>query len=202
MLKAQVSLGGGTPLDNLVTFSPSKAELHDLDDAMIVSFIEMASVSNYGYIETMVQRPLGKVRSGSYTYFAENDIIIAKITPCMENGKCAVATGLSNGIAFGSSEFHVLRCKKGILSKYVFGFLNREKVRQAAARQMTGSSGHRRVPVSFYETMRIPVLSTIEQESIVSKVETLEAKIADAERALKEIEARRVNIIRKHLSRY
>lgn len=200
MVKTQVSSGGGTALADLVTFNPSKSEVHDLDDTIIVSFVEMASVSNYGYIETMVQRPLSKVRSGSYTYFAENDIIIAKITPCMENGKCAVATGLTNGIAFGSSEFHVLRCNEGILSKYIFGFLNREKVRQAAARQMTGSSGHRRVPVSFYETMRIPVLSTVEQESIVSKVEMLETKIADAERLLKELETKRADIIKKHLS--
>lgn len=200
MVKIQVSSGGGTALADLVTFNPSKSEVHDLDDTIIVSFVEMASVSNYGYIETMVQRPLSKVRYGSYTYFAENDIIIAKITPCMENGKCAVATGLTNGIAFGSSEFHVLRCNEGILSKYLFGFLNREKVRQAAARQMTGSSGHRRVPVSFYETMRIPVLSTVEQESIVSKVEMLETKIADAERLLKELETKRADIIKKHLS--
>lgn len=200
MVKIQVSSGGGTALADLVTFNPSKSEVHDLDDTIIVSFVEMASVSNYGYIETMVQRPLSNVRSGSYTYFAENDIIIAKITPCMENGKCAVATGLTNGIAFGSSEFHVLRCNEGILSKYLFGFLNREKVRQAAARQMTGSSGHRRVPISFYETMRIPVLSTVEQESIVSKVEMLETKIADAERLLKELETKRADIIKKHLS--
>lgn len=195
-----MSSGGGTTLDDLVTFNPSKSELYDLDDAMMVSFIEMAAVSNYGYIETMVQRPLGKVRSGSYTYFAENDIIIAKITPCMENGKCAVATGLTNRIAFGSSEFHVLRCKEGISSKYIFGFLNREKVRQAAAKQMTGSSGHRRVPISFYETMRIPVLSAVEQQLIVSKVEALEAKIADAELLLNDLESRRADIIRKYLS--
>lgn len=65
---------------------------------------------------------------------------------------------------------------------------------------MTGSSGHRRVPVSFYETMRIPVLSTVEQESIVSKVEMLETKITDAERLLKELETERADIIKKHLS--
>ena len=78
----------------------------------MVSFIEMASVSDEGYISEKVDRPLGEVLKGSYTYFSEGDIIIAKITPCMENGKCAIARNLTNHIGFGSSEFHVLECGK------------------------------------------------------------------------------------------
>jgi len=171
-----------------------------MDDSITVSFVDMASVSNHGYIESLAERSLGEVRKGSYTYFAENDIIIAKITPCMENGKCAVARGLVNGIAFGSSEFHVLRCNDGILSKLVFGFLNREKVRQEAAKHMTGSSGHRRVPISFYESLQIPVFPMAEQEEVVSKVEKIEERITAAERRLKELEAKRLSMLKKFLS--
>ena len=94
------------------------------------------------------------MREASYTYFKENDIIIAKITPCMENGKCAFATDLTNGLAMGSSEFHVIRANEEVvLGKYIFALINRESVRKEAEKNMTGSSGHRRVPASFYENL-------------------------------------------------
>ncbi len=200
VIARDTSVRGGTSLRDLVAFNPSKSEVRDLADTLMVSFVEMASVSNDGYIESMIDRPLGEVKTGSYTYFAENDIIVAKITPCMENGKCAVAAGLTNGIAFGSSEFHVLRCNDRILSKFVFGFINREKVRQEAAKQMTGSSGHRRVPVSFYESMVIPVIPMDEQVAVVNKVAEYEAKITAAEQRLKELEGKRTEILQRFLN--
>lgn len=73
----------------------------------VVSFVEMASVSEHGYIEKTEDRSVLELKKGSYTYFSNNDILIAKITPCMENGKCALANNLKNGIGFGSTEFHV-----------------------------------------------------------------------------------------------
>ncbi len=82
----------------------------------------------------------------------------------MENGKCAIATGLTNKIGFGSSEFHVLRSNEQIINKYLFGYLNRETIRQMAEKRMTGASGHRRVPISFYENLQIPVPPMPEQE--------------------------------------
>lgn len=148
------------PLEKLskkVKINPSASEIRDLPNDTMVSFVEMASVSENGYIETKVDRTLGEVRSGSYTYFADNDIIIAKITPCMENGKCALASGLTNGIGYGSSEFHVFRCSDEIDKGYLFALLNREDVRYCAQKSMTGKSGHRRVPESFYSSMEIPV---------------------------------------------
>ncbi len=95
----------------------------------MVSFVEMASVSNNGFIERKEDRELRTLRKGSYTYFADNDIIIAKITPCMENGKCALAKELTNAIAMGSSEFHVFRANDNVLSEYLFYQLNRESIR-------------------------------------------------------------------------
>ena len=160
--------------------NPSKSELPNFGDDILVSFVEMTSVSNDGYIEYKIDKPLSEMRKGSYTYFAEDDIIIAKITPCMENGKCAIATGLTNKIGFGSSEFHVLRCNEHVLNKYLFGYLNRETIRQMAAKRMTGASGHRRVPISFYENLEIPVPSLTEQEKIVAEVSGYEAEIAKA----------------------
>ena len=108
-----------------------------------------------------IDRPLSELKKGSYTYFAESDIIVAKITPCMENGKCAIAQNLTNGIGFGSSEFHVFRCNKMVGNRFLFAYLNRESIRKQAAERMTGASGHRRVPIEFYEDLEIPVPSGI-----------------------------------------
>lgn len=145
-------------LASVCDMNTSKTEVHNISDDTLVSFVEMASVSNEGFIETKVDRPYSEVRSGGYTYFAEGDIIIAKITPCMENGKCAIAEGLTNGIGFGSSEFHTFRCHEDeLLTKYLFHLLNQSMIRKAAEDAMTGASGHRRVPATFYEELLIPV---------------------------------------------
>lgn len=163
-------------LASVCDLNTSKTEIHDIPDDLLVSFIEMASVSNEGFIETKVDRPCGEVRNGGYTYFAEGDIIIAKITPCMENGKCAIAEELTNGIGFGSSEFHTFRCHESeILTKYLFLLLNQNMVRKAAEEAMTGASGHRRVPAAFYEEMLIPVPPIPVQQKVVDEC----AKIDD-----------------------
>lgn len=156
----------------------SKTEAGNMEADALVSFVEMASVSNDGYIETMIDRPVGELRTGSYTYFAENDILLAKITPCMENGKCGIARNLTNGIGFGSSEFHTFRCnEKELLPEYLFVVLNQDYVRKAAQLAMTGASGHRRVPASFYANMTIPVPSIKMQRQITTEFDKIDAKI-------------------------
>ncbi len=179
--------------------NPSKSDIRSLSDDTIISFVEMSSVSNDGFIETKSDKPLGELRKGSYTYFAENDIIIAKITPCMENGKCAIAKGLTNGIGMGSSEFHVFRIKNEYSTEYVFAYLNREIVRKEAAQNMTGASGHRRVPISFYENLEIPIPPLTEQQRIVSKIETYEAEISKAKAVMQGCTERKKQILEKYL---
>ncbi len=110
------------------------------------------------FIDTCQDRTLKEVIKGSYTYFRDGDIIIAKITPCMENGKCALVSGLTNGIGFGSSEFHVFRnSNAAVKQEYLFYYLNRESIRKQAEERMTGASGHRRVPIDFIDELPIPV---------------------------------------------
>lgn len=93
----------------------------------------MSSVSNEGYITYKEDKTLKQLKKGSYTLFQDEDIIIAKITPCMENGKCALARNLTNGMAMGSSEFHVLRTNNDIvINDYLFHLLNRQVVRDFA----------------------------------------------------------------------
>ena len=183
----------------LVKTNPSKTELNAYDKEMLISFVEMSSVSNDGYIINRVDKKLSDVRNGSYTYFIENDIIIAKITPCMENGKCAIASGLTNGIGMGSSEFHVLRCNDKINNKYLFTYLNRNFIRKEAEKNMTGASGHRRVPITFYENLEIPMLSMDKQEEIVAEIENYEKIILGAQNEINKLNNEKKNILKEYL---
>ncbi|ELR69910.1 Type I restriction-modification system, DNA-methyltransferase subunit M [Fulvivirga imtechensis AK7] len=185
----------------LAEVNPSKTEVRDLDDNTVVSFIEMASVSEEGFITHKEDRLLIDVKSGSYRYFKEGDIIIAKITPCMENGKCAIATDLSNGIGFGSSEFHVFRVNEDLTTnKFLFAFLNREVIRKEAEKNMTGSSGHRRVPDTFYKNLQIPVPTDLKvQAKLVSNIEKAETKIKASQELIAGIAKRKEAVIKSYL---
>jgi restriction endonuclease S subunit len=187
-------------LMQLVITNPPKTEISDIDINTRISFVDMSSVSNDGYIANKVDRPYLEIRQGSYTYFREGDIIIAKITPCMENGKCALATNLTNRIAFGSSEFHVFRANsKKINSKYLFTLLNRKLVRIEAERNMTGASGHRRVPITFYENLEIPLPPLSEQQKIVAEIEKTEAQIAEAQKTIDHMPVLKNEVLKKYL---
>ncbi len=200
MVVAEFSKGyAERKLSEMAVINPSKTELKDVDENTIISFVEMASVSDKGFIAQKIDKPLKDLKKGSYTYFAENDIIIAKITPCMENGKCAVAKGLTGGLAMGSSEFHVFRTKSDIVNTYLFALLNRETVRKEAEKNMTGSSGHRRVPVGFYESLRLPVPPLAAQKKLVAAIEKLEDRIIAARQVIAEAAARKQEIMKRYL---
>ena len=186
-------------LSEIAIINPSKSEIKNIADDTLVSFVEMASVSDKGFIAQKVDKPIKDLRKSSYTYFAENDIIIAKITPCMENGKCALVTGLSNGLAMGSSEFHVVRTKNEVLNKYMFALLNREIVRKEAEQNFTGSSGHRRVPASFYENYKIPVPPLSIQAQIVSEIEALEQQIAESQMVINGAAVEKQGVMERYL---
>jgi type I restriction enzyme M protein len=184
-----------------VTFiNPSKSEIKHIDDNTLISFVEMASVSEEGFIAHKVDRYLKDLKKGSYTYFAENDVIIAKITPCMENGKCALATNLTTGLGLGSSEFHVFRAKKDVIyPKFLFTLLNRESVRKEAEKNFTGASGHRRVPANFYENYKIPIPPISEQTALLTAIETLESRIAAAQQVVRDAPAQKQAVMKAHL---
>ncbi|MCW1360050.1 restriction endonuclease subunit S [Campylobacter jejuni] len=132
-----------------------------------------------GFIHHREQGLIVEFENG-YTYFVENDILIAKITPCMEHGKCAIATDLYNGIGFGSTEFNVFRIRDSrFLTEFVFCYLNRDSIRRIAADNMVGTSGRQRVPTSFYEKLLIPIFPMEFQKEI-------EKMVKDSHKALEE----------------
>lgn len=134
-----------------------------LCDTDKVSFVPMSAVSEDGYLIDMIDEEYGKVKKG-FTYFENDDVLFAKITPCMENGKGAIAHGLTNGVGMGSTEFHVLRPIEGISSSYWLLALTRMPIfRERAAKNMSGTGGQKRVGASYLEHFMIG-LPTIEEQ--------------------------------------
>ncbi len=105
---------------------------------------------------------------GSYTYFAEGDVLLAKITPCFENGKLGIAQDLSNGVGFGSSEYVVLRPVENLNNEFLYYFLSQEGFRERGAMSMSGAVGHKRVAKEFIESCEIPVPPIKEQQRVVA----------------------------------
>ena len=183
-----------------VAINPPKSEVAAKPGSLEVTFVDMSSVSNDGYIEQRQIRTIEEVRKGGYTYFAEGDVIVAKITPCMENGKCALANDLKNGIGFGSSEFHVFRANSKASGAFLFYCLNRDGVRRAAEKVMTGSSGHKRVPIEFYENLPVPNITLAEQKKIVDAIKVCENKIAVLKKQIADCRAKRISAVEKFLA--
>jgi len=129
-----------------------------------------------GAITRPQECPFSEVRKG-FTAFADGDVIMAKITPCMENGKAAIGRGLTNGLGFGSTEFHVLRPMETVAAEWVYYFIRQESFRKQAESEMTGSVGQKRVPVDFLSESEIPLPPLPEQRRIVEKVEALLARV-------------------------
>lgn len=129
-----------------------------------VSFVPMPSVSENGYLQDVTDEEYGKVKKG-FTYFESNDVVFAKITPCMENGKGAIAEGLTNNIGKGSTEFHVLRPIEGVSSPYWLLALTRLPIfRERASKNMTGTGGQKRVPANYLENFMVG-LPPIEEQN-------------------------------------
>ena len=156
-----------------------KTEILLLNESDEVSFIPMASVEAETNIFTESKSKFSKVKKG-YTKFRDNDILFAKITPCMENGKICIVNNLKFGIGFGSTEFHVIRPNKNTLSKYIYYFVSQISFRQMAQIYMTGAVGQRRVPSKILENFKIPLPPLSEQKAIADKLDDSFAKIENA----------------------
>jgi type I restriction enzyme, S subunit len=160
---------------------PPKAEARrKLAEADLVSFAPMEDLGiGQKFLIPMKTRPLSEV-AGSYTYFANGDVLLAKITPCFENGKLGIAADLTNGIGFGSSEYLVFRPTGILSSEWLYYFLDRQLFRDEGAQSMTGAVGHKRVAKEFVENYPIPVPPLPEQHRIVAILDAAFDHIATA----------------------
>lgn len=107
-------------IGDVCTINPKKSEVSELLPTTKVSFVPMASLQEYCISFKCDEEKLLSEVGSSYTYFKDNDVLLAKVTPCFENGKARIAKGLCNGIGFGSSEFYVLRCTENVLPEWIF----------------------------------------------------------------------------------
>jgi type I restriction enzyme S subunit len=143
------------------------------DDSVPVTFVPMTAVDvGFGGIQRPEQRTYGEVKKG-YTPFTTGDVIFAKITPCMENGKGGVVKGEPDQPFFGSTEFHVLRPRREVNATWIAHYLSQEQFRRSARLKMKGSAGQLRVPTEFLESVSIPLPPSAEQVRILDLIEEL-----------------------------
>lgn len=156
---------------------PKKEAKEKLSDNDLVSFLPMEDLGVCeNEIKPTKEKPLKDVAS-SYTYFAENDVLLAKITPCFENGKLGVAKNLTNGIGFGSSEYIVFRCPDFLVPEFFFYFLSRASLREEGKKYMSGAVGHKRVSKDWIENYIFSFPKSIEaQQTIVRQLDALRAE--------------------------
>lgn len=175
----EVPLGKTVSLKDVVELNPKKPKI---EDAVEVGFSPMAMApEGINYELGFEVRTWGEVKKG-FTVFQNEDVLLAKITPCFENGKSAIPQNLPNGYGAGSTEFMVLRCfKDKLLAKYLFLNISTTSFLVQGEVNMTGSVGHKRVPKEFVEDWKIYLPSICEQIEIIKKVEQLFKKALTTE---------------------
>jgi type I restriction enzyme S subunit len=176
------------PIKDVAEINP-KLDKTAIPDKLMVSFVPMQAVgAGDGTIDVSNLRPAAEVKKG-FTNFKEGDVLFAKITPCMENGKMAVVPKVASGYGFGSTEFHVLRPKEGLDPRYLYYFVSSENVRREAAHNMTGAVGQKRVPTPFIANLQIPLAPPDQQRRIVAEIEKQFSRLDEAVAGLKRVKA-------------
>ena len=149
---------------------------NEAPDNLEVSFVPMSGISQlYSGSIIAETRLWGSIKQG-FTHFAEGDIVLAKITPCFENGKAVVMRNLKNGIGAGTTELHVCRpILKSMSLDYIFIFLKSPYFSFEGQKNMTGTAGQKRLPTDYFATKAFPLPPLSEQKRIVAKVDSLMA---------------------------
>ena len=172
-------------IGDVCVINPRKNELTGLDPASRVSFVPMADLNEHRISFKPLQEKVLSEVSASYTYFRNNEVLLAKVTPCFENGKAGIARGLLNGIGFGSSEFYVLRPDELALPEWIYFCVTHSQFRESGIAQMTGTGGLQRVPRDFVKHYQIPLPPLDVQQEIVAEIEGYQ-KVIDGARAVVE----------------
>lgn len=185
-------------LGECTVINPKKSMDTRLKEDLIVSFVPMASVGEDGSIDTSEKKLYREVKSG-FTYFIEGDVLFAKITPCMENGKGAVAINLYNGIGFGSTEFHVIRPLEGFTNPvWLYNLSVSKKFRLEAEANMTGSAGQKRTPASFLQNYEIKLPPIELQNQFADFAEQVDKSKLAIQQSLDELETLKKSLMQQY----
>jgi type I restriction enzyme S subunit len=187
-----------TRLRFLLEISPSKSEVRNLADGTEVSFVPMEAVKENGGLNLGETEELEEVVDG-YTYFRDGDVLVAKITPCFENRKGALASELANGIGFGTTELHVLRPGPELNARFLYYATMSHPFRKIGESTMYGAGGQKRVSDDFIENLRWPIPSLPEQRAIAAfldrETERIDALIEKKEELIDLLEEKRTTLI-------
>lgn len=179
-------------LGEVCVINPKKSEISSISDDIEISFVPMEDLNtNRKYFSPTKVRSKGEVYKG-YTYFKENDVLLAKLTPCFENGKSGIAKNLINKIGFGSSEYIVLRAKNMIIPEFVYYVISNRNFLNFGKRIMTGTGGLKRLPIDMVKEYSIELPPINIQEMILSKLDG-EYRIVELNRELIQSYKRRIN---------
>ncbi len=181
-----------------VDFNPSKREVRGLPLDTSVSFVPMEAVGEYGGLVLDGTKPLESVSEG-YTYFRDGDVVMAKITPCFENGKGAIAAGLANSIGFGTTELTVLRPRPETDARFLFYLTLSDPFRRLGASEMYGAGGQKRVPDDFIRNLDHPLPVRSAQRAIAEFLDRetgkIDALVAKKERLIELLQEKRTALI-------
>lgn len=167
-------------LGDVCQINPRKSEISENRENTLVSFVPMEDLEEHRMFFTpKKERTLGDVYKG-YTYFKNDDVLLAKVTPCFENGKSGIARNLNNGIGFGSSEYFVLRASAEILPEYIYWMITRQSFIDGGKRRMTGTGGLQRVPIDYVANYLIPLPPLEVQRQIMEEIEACQRVIDGA----------------------
>ncbi|WP_262890193.1 restriction endonuclease subunit S [Winogradskyella ludwigii] len=177
---------GDIMLKDACILGPKKSEVRDLDDNLEVSFLPMRDLNEHdiNFVPNEIKK-ISEVYKG-YTYFADGDVVLAKVTPCFENGKAGLAKDLTNGIGFGSSEYHVLRAKENVLPEWIYFAVLTEQFRVTGKENMTGAGGLKRVPRPFLEEWKIPVPELSIQKKQIKRIVQIQEETKNLESSIQE----------------
>ena len=191
-------------LRSLAATNPSRAEATVVPDELKVSFVPMESVGEFGDLDLGSTRNLVEVAKG-YTYFRDGDVLVAKITPCFENGKGALARDLVNGIGFGTTELHVIRPAPGLDARFLMYLTFTDAFRKLGQAEMKGTAGQKRVSEDFVRNFRLATPPLLEQHAIAAFLDRETAKIdallAKKERLIELLQEKRSALITRAVTK-
>ena len=188
----------------VMSVNPTAQRAAEMLQADEVSFIPMEAIGEYGGLDLSRSKPLDEIGAG-YTAFEEGDVIVAKITPCFENGKGAVAVGLTNGVGFGTTELHVLRTGVRLDRTFLFYLTISHTFRVLGESEMYGAGGQKRVPPDFAKNFRVPLPSVDEQREIVrfldAKTSEIDALLSKKRQFVEKLKEERSALIARTITR-
>ena len=165
-------------LSDVCLIDPSRKELNGIDKNLDVSFGMMADLGEHVREFTPKDtKKMSEVTKGGYSYFKNEDVLLAKMTPCFENGKSGIALNLENGIGFGSTEFYVLRSNGKILPDLIYHIISSDKFLNDGQYSLVGTTGRRRLLKQFVESYEIPIPPLDEQARLVEFFQSVEQNI-------------------------